>query len=86
MTYELAADHFEIEGKKIGKGFPCFIIAEAGVSHFGSLKSFKTVDLAVEAKADAVKFQIFDVNQLISDDMIDWKEDLAQESCHMQIF
>ena len=77
MAYRLS-DHFEIEGKKIGRGYPCFIIAEAGVSHFGSLeKALKLVDLAVDAKADAVKFQIFDVNHLISDDMIEWKERLG---------
>ncbi len=37
-----------------------FIIAEAGVNHNGSLKLAKQlVDAAVEAKADAVKFQTF---------------------------
>jgi len=37
-----------------------FIIAEAGVNHNGSLKMAKQlIDAAVEAKADAVKFQTF---------------------------
>ena len=37
-----------------------FIIAEAGVNHNGSIKiAKKLVDIAVEAKADAVKFQTF---------------------------
>lgn len=37
-----------------------FIIAEAGVNHNGSLElAKKLVDVAVEAKADAVKFQTF---------------------------
>jgi N,N'-diacetyllegionaminate synthase len=37
-----------------------FIIAEAGVNHNGSLDlAKKLVDVAVEAKADAVKFQTF---------------------------
>ncbi|AOY75658.1 N-acetylneuraminate synthase [Clostridium formicaceticum] len=38
----------------------CFIIAEAGVNHNGDLKlAKKLVDIAVEAKCDAVKFQTF---------------------------
>ena len=37
-----------------------FIIAEAGVNHNGSVKiAKKLIDAAVEAKADAVKFQTF---------------------------
>ena len=51
---------FKIGSRKIGKKYPCFIIAEAGVAHFGSIeKAFRLVDMAVEAGADAVKFQIF---------------------------
>lgn len=37
-----------------------FIIAEAGVNHNGSLKTaLKMVDVAVNSKVDAVKFQVF---------------------------
>jgi N-acetylneuraminate synthase len=44
----------------IGIGHPCFIIAEAGVNHNGELKlAKKLVDVAVAAHADAVKFQTF---------------------------
>ncbi|HOP50942.1 MAG TPA: N-acetylneuraminate synthase [Ignavibacteriales bacterium] len=42
-----------------------FIIAEAGVNHNGDIETaFKLVDAAVEAKADAVKFQIFKTENL----------------------
>ncbi len=52
--------------KKIGFGQPCFIIAEAGVNHNGSLTlAKKLVDIAVEAKADAVKFQTFIADEII---------------------
>ena len=48
----------KLKYKKISKNESCFIIAEAGVNHNGSLKIAKQlVDIAVEAKADAVKFQ-----------------------------
>ncbi len=52
--------------KKIGENNPCFIIAEAGVNHNGSLSlAKKLVDIAVEAKADAVKFQTFIADEII---------------------
>jgi sialic acid synthase SpsE len=44
--------------KKIGEGQPCYIIAEIGINHNGSLDiAQKLIDEAVAAKADAVKFQ-----------------------------
>jgi sialic acid synthase SpsE len=44
--------------KKIGAGQPCYIIAEIGINHNGSLEiAKKLIDEAVAAKADAVKFQ-----------------------------
>ena len=43
------------------------IIAEAGVNHNGSLdKAHKLIDRATECKADAIKFQTFKSNILIS--------------------
>lgn len=46
--------------------YPVFIIAEAGVNHNGSLKlAKKLVDVAVEAGADAVKFQTFKTDRLV---------------------
>lgn len=46
-----------------------FIIAEAGVNHNGSIElAKKLIDAAVEAKADAVKFQTFKATNLVSKD------------------
>jgi N-acetylneuraminate synthase len=45
-------------GKEIGNGSPCYIIAEIGINHNGSLETAKLlIDAAIEAKVDAVKFQ-----------------------------
>ena len=57
----------KIENKLIGDDEPCFIIAEAGSNHNGSLEQAKKlIDVAVEAGADAVKFQIYKAETLYS--------------------
>ncbi len=62
-----------IDDRLIGKDQPVYIIAEAGVAHFGNLeKAFQLVDLAVSSKADAVKFQIFQTESLISKASMEW--------------
>ena len=44
-----------------------FIIAEIGINHNGSIKTAKKlIDYAKDADADAVKFQTYDVNNLVS--------------------
>lgn len=51
----------------MGLGHPCFVIAEAGVNHNGRLDLAKAlIDAAVLAKADAVKFQTFRAESLVT--------------------
>ena len=57
----------EIRGRKVGIGEPCFIVAEAGINHNGSLDMARQlVDVAAQAGADAVKFQTFKAEKVIS--------------------
>jgi len=57
-----------ISGRKIGNGHPIFVIAEAGVNHNGSLKlAKKLIDAAKRAGADAIKFQAFITEELVTE-------------------
>lgn len=54
-------DDFLIGGSK------CYVIAEAGVNHFGSLKkAYQLIDLAKESGADSFKIQHFSTEELIN--------------------
>lgn len=47
-----------IGNKFVGKGCPCYIVAEIGINHNGDLQTaMKMIDIAFKAGADAVKFQ-----------------------------
>lgn len=60
----------QIGTKRIGEKHPCFLIAEAGVNHNGKLSmAKKLVDAAVSANVDAVKFQTFKAEGVVTDDV-----------------
>lgn len=64
----------KIGNKTVGEGYPCFIIAEIGINHNGSVKLAKRmIDIAKTTGCDAVKFQKRTV------DVVYTKEELARE-------
>lgn len=57
-----------IGNRLVGEGEPCFIIAEVGINHNGSVEvAKKMIDTAVECSVDAVKFQAFKAEEFVSD-------------------
>jgi N,N'-diacetyllegionaminate synthase len=78
---------FTINKKKIGETNPCFIVAEAGVSHFGDIKkAFQLVDAAVKAGADSVKFQHFNTAQMISSTNREWIDRMKSRQLPISAF
>ena len=58
--------HIKIAHHQISEDSPVFIIAEAGVNHNGNMDIAKRlIEIASEAKVEAVKFQAFKTGNLI---------------------
>ncbi len=67
-----------INGVAVGRGKPCFFVAEVGINHNGSLNiAEKLIDAAKEAGAQAVKFQkrtipvVYSVEELAKSRVVD---------------
>jgi sialic acid synthase SpsE/sugar phosphate isomerase/epimerase len=79
---ELNNKFLDIDGYQISENSPCFIIAEIGLNHNGSLERAKEmIKIAAEAGVDCVKFQMRNLESLYlnkgaSDDI---KEDLGSQ-------
>lgn len=64
---ETSPSHFPIADRPVGGDHPCFVIAEIGSNHDGSLERAKTlIDAAAKAGADAVKFQSFTAGGMVN--------------------
>ena len=57
----------KIGNKYIDDNYPCFITFEAGATHDGLDYAKKLIKYSADSGADAVKFQIFDPDELIAD-------------------
>jgi len=58
-----------IGSRHVGDTNPCFIIAEAGVNHNGSVeRAHALIEAAADAGVDAVKFQSFVTEELVTRD------------------
>ncbi|MCL4109643.1 UNVERIFIED_CONTAM: hypothetical protein GTU68_061900 [Idotea baltica] len=60
-------NHFNIGDRQVGDGAACFLIAEAGVNHNGDIDmALELVDVAADSGADAIKFQTFKAERLVT--------------------
>lgn len=79
---EYKPNQIQIGNKIIDDNSKCFIIAEIGLNHNGSLKrAYEMIRLAVDAGADCVKFQMRSMSSLYINkgDKDDIKEDLGSQ-------
>lgn len=62
-------NHLQIGDRQVGNGAACFLIAEAGVNHNGDISmALELVDVAAASGADAIKFQTFKAERLVTVD------------------
>ncbi len=58
---------FMVDSRAVGEGCPCYVIAEAGVNHKCDLRTaLAMVERAGEAGADAIKFQTYKADTLVT--------------------
>ena len=54
-----------IAGRRVGKGEPCYVIAEAGVNHNCDVRlGYRLIETAAGAGADAIKFQSYQASKI----------------------
>jgi len=56
---------FAIDGRAVGPGQPCYVVAEAGVNHNCDVQlGYKLIETAGAAGADAIKFQSYTASKI----------------------
>ncbi len=69
------SNNIKIGNKTVGGAHPVYLIAEAGVNHFGQMdRAYRLVDMAVASKVDAFKIQIYQTEKMISATDPAWRE------------
>lgn len=77
-------NEIRIGNKIIGDKHPVYIIAEIGLNHQGDIKiAQRLIDIAIEAKCDAVKFQKRSLKHSYQKDVLDHTENQEQGSYYL---
>lgn len=62
----------KINGREVGEGKPCYVVAEIGINHNGSMVNvIRLIDAAVDAGCEAVKFQKRTLNLYYTQEELD---------------
>src|SRR3989344_6315805 len=70
LTYE-PVEVVTIGNRLVGKGQPVFVIAEVGANHRGKIEeALRSIELAAEAGADAIKFQHLTHDKIAADTIV----------------
>jgi N,N'-diacetyllegionaminate synthase len=69
----------KIGKKSVGDGCPTFITFEAGATHCGLSNAKELAQVAANSGGDAIKFQIFDPDELISDRSLTYSYDILSD-------
>lgn len=76
MTSIACVPKVKIGARDIGPGRPCFVIAEIGNNHNGSIeRAFELIDAAVTAGADCAKFQMRKLDEVYRASSLSGDED-----------
>lgn len=70
----------KIGSKNIGDDYPTFITFEAGPTHNGFQSAKDLIKIAAENGGDAVKFQIFDPDELVHDKSLLYSYDILDDA------
>ena len=66
--------YIEIAGRRIGKGYPAYIVAEMGINHNGDINlALELIGAASEVGVDAVKVQIVNADRSYTKDSVSYK-------------
>ncbi|MFC1723154.1 N-acetylneuraminate synthase family protein [Nanoarchaeota archaeon] len=75
-----------IGNKQVGDGEPCFIVMEAGPTIYDFESGKKLCKAAAEAGADAIKFQIMDVDRLMGEKDVEFTYGTAEGPVTERLF
>lgn len=71
--------HIEIEGKRIGDGYPCYLAAEVGTTSNGDIETaYKLIEVCADCGLDAVKFQTIGPSEILSDRSVEFEFDTVE--------
>jgi len=81
------ASYIELKNKRIGSGYPVFVMAEIGINHNGDINiAKKMIEVAALAGVDSVKFQTFRAEEFMADKTMVYEYECGGEKVQENMF